>query len=146
VDPYYDTTWLHRMDVHGGEVCGAVAWGLCAPMSPEAEVDETVWHYRQGGPGVFKGDLFFYKQDGDIRDRVAEIDPAAVPLFLLTGEYDYSCRPEDTREVADALGIGMTVMPQMGHFPMSENPEGFRKHLLPVLEEILRVRGEGVAT
>ena len=23
----------------------------------------------QGGPGVFKGDLYFYKVDGDIRDE-----------------------------------------------------------------------------
>lgn len=142
VDPYYDTEWLHRADVHGGEVCGAVAWGLCAPGSPQAHVDETVWHYRQGGPGVFKGDLFFYKQDGDIRDRVAEIDPKAVPIFLLTGEYDYSCTPADTRAVAETLGIGMVEMPGLGHFPMSENPEAFREHLLPVLREAL-VRREG---
>jgi pimeloyl-ACP methyl ester carboxylesterase len=103
-------------------------------------VEETVWHYRQGGPGVFKGDLFFYKQDGDIRDRVVEIDPGAVPLYLLTGEYDYSCRPQDTQAVAEALGVAMTVMPGVGHFPMSENPEAFREHLMPVLRDILARR------
>jgi pimeloyl-ACP methyl ester carboxylesterase len=141
VDPYYDTSWLHRADVHGGEVCGAVAYGLCAPMSPAEHVDETVWHYRQGGPGVFKGDLFFYKQDGDIRDRVAEIDPAAVPIRLLTGEYDYSCRPEDTRQVAEALGLEMAEMPGLGHFPMSENPARFLEFLRPALAEIRAARG-----
>jgi hypothetical protein len=27
-------------------------------------------------------------------------------------------------------------MKELGHFPMSENPERFRSYLLPVLEEI----------
>jgi len=30
----------------------------------------------------------------------------------------------------------MRVMPRLGHFPMSENPEAFIEALLPVLEEI----------
>ena len=36
----------------------------------------------------------FYKVDGDIRSRVALIDTRRSPLFLLSGEYDYSCTPE----------------------------------------------------
>jgi hypothetical protein len=47
----------------------------------------------QGGPGVFKGDLYFYKLDGDIRGRVAQIDTRKCPLFLLSGEYDTPARP-----------------------------------------------------
>jgi hypothetical protein len=27
-------------------------------------------------------------------------------------------------------------MKEVGHFPMSENPEQFRRYILPVLEEI----------
>ena len=57
---------------------------------------ETLWHYMQSGPGVFKGDLHFYMIDGDIRGRVGEIDIKRCPLFLLTGEYDYSCTAEAT--------------------------------------------------
>ena len=34
----------------------------------------------------------------------------------------------------------MTVMKEIGHFPMSENPTQFRRYILPVLEEI-RARG-----
>ena len=48
--------------------------------APEAERWETLWHYMQSGPGVFKGDLYFYKVDGDIRDRVDEIDVKRCPL------------------------------------------------------------------
>ena len=50
-----------------------------------------------------KGDLYFYKLDGDIRDRVAQIDTSRCPLFLLSGEYDYSCTPEETLAVAKSI-------------------------------------------
>jgi pimeloyl-ACP methyl ester carboxylesterase len=55
--PWYDTTWLNRPDVHGGEVCAALVSGLIAPQSPDVARHETLWMYKQGGPGVFKGDL-----------------------------------------------------------------------------------------
>ncbi len=74
------------------------AWcrALCAPTAPDNHRWETLWHYLQSGPGVFKGDLHFYKVDGDIRDRVDQIDGRTTPLYLLTGEYDYSCTTEGT--------------------------------------------------
>jgi pimeloyl-ACP methyl ester carboxylesterase len=34
--PWYDTAWLNRPDVHGGEVCAALVAGLIAPQSPQA--------------------------------------------------------------------------------------------------------------
>jgi pimeloyl-ACP methyl ester carboxylesterase len=136
--PWYDDTgWLHRPDVHGGEVAAAMMSGLIAPQSPSETRWDTLWMYMQGGPGVFKGDLFFYRADGDFRDRVGEIDTTACPLYLLTGEYDFSCTPEDTRRTADKIkGARVSVMREIGHFPMSENPAQFRRYLLPVLEEI----------
>ncbi len=100
--PRYDTDWLHRPDVHGGEVCAALVSGLIAPGGPEAARRETLWHYMQGGPGVFKGDLYFYRVDGDLRDRVGAIDTIICPLHLLAGEYDFSCSPEDTLRTAGA--------------------------------------------
>ena len=141
VTRYYDLDWLHRGDVHGGEVAAGVVSGLIAPQSPDADRWETLWHYMQGGPGVFKGDLHFYSLDGDIRDRVGRIDASRCPLYLLTGEYDYSATPEDARAVAAAIpGAKLTIMEGLGHFPMSEDPARFRAHLLPVLDEI-RTRG-----
>ncbi|HEY6983247.1 alpha/beta hydrolase, partial [Reyranella sp.] len=59
--PWYDTSWLHRPDIHGGEVCAALVSGLIAPQSPPVHRHETLWMYMQGGPGVFKGDLHFYR-------------------------------------------------------------------------------------
>jgi pimeloyl-ACP methyl ester carboxylesterase len=137
VDPYYDLNFLHRPDVHGGEVCAAIVSGLVGPDAPDKERWETLWHYMQGGPGVFKGDLYFYKLDGDIRERVAQIDIAKCPLFLLSGEYDYSCTPEETLAVASSVkGSHVQIMQGLGHFPMSEDPEKFLGYLRPVLDKI----------
>jgi pimeloyl-ACP methyl ester carboxylesterase len=137
VDPYYDLNFLHRADVHGGETCAAIVSGLVGPDASDAHRWETLWHYMQGGPGVFKGDLYFYKLDGDIRSRVAQIDTSKCPLFLLSGEYDYSCTPEETLAVANSVkGSHVTIMKDLGHFPMSEDPDKFLKHLLPVLAKI----------
>lgn len=134
---YYDLNYLHRPDVHGGEICSAIVSGLIGPEAPDAEKWETLWHYAQGGPGVFKGDLYFYTVDGDIRDRVSEIDTGRCPLYLLSGEYDYSCTPDDTRDLEHRIaGSKVTIMDGMGHFPMSEDPERFLDYLVPVLAEI----------
>src|SRR5262245_33847020 len=48
---WYDTAWLNRPDVHGGEVCAALVSGLIAPQSPDVSRHETLWMYRQGGSG-----------------------------------------------------------------------------------------------
>lgn len=135
--PWYDTTWLNRPDIHGGEVCAALVSGLVAPQSPAEARMETLWAYKQGGPGVFKGDLYFYRVDGDLRGRTKAIDTKICPLYLLTGEYDFSCMPEDTLRTASGIASAeVTVMEELGHFPMSENPAQFRRYIAPVLEKI----------
>jgi len=136
--PWYDdTSWLHRPDIHGGEICSALMAGLIAPQGPSATRWETLWGYAQGGPGVFRGDLHFYRAEGDLRGKLGGIDTTRCPLYLLTGEYDFSCTPDDTLRTAAAIkGAKVTVMKGVGHFPMSEHPAQFRTYLLPVLEEI----------
>ena len=147
VDPYYDLEWLHRSDVHGGEVCAGIVSGLIGPSSPSVQRWETLWHYMQGGPGVFKGDLFFYTADGDIRDRVKHIDTLQCPLWLLTGEYDYSCTPQDTEFLGKNIpGAQWQIMRGMGHFPMSEDPETFLTYLKPVLLEAVAARSKTTNT
>ena len=93
--PWYDDTgWLHRPDVHGGEVAGALMSGLIAPQSPDETRWDTLWMCMQGGPGVFKGDLYFYRADGDFRDRVAAALESAILRF----------KDESAREDAAASG------------------------------------------
>jgi pimeloyl-ACP methyl ester carboxylesterase len=137
VERYYDPSWLDHAEVHGGRACGAIAYGLMSPLSPQPELWETVWHYMQGGPGVFTGDLHFYQVEGDIRGRIGAIDTSVCPLHLLTGEYDYSASPRDSEAVAARIkGAKLTIMKGLGHFPMSENPAAFLAYLRPVLQEI----------
>jgi pimeloyl-ACP methyl ester carboxylesterase len=136
-EAYYDLTWAHRGDVHGGEVAAGLVSGLIAPTAPAEARWETLWHYMQSGPGVFKGDLFFYTKDGDIRDRVGNIDTRRCPLFLLTGEYDFSCTTEATLELGRRIkGAEVEIMAGLGHFPMSEDPARFLDYLRPVLDRI----------
>lgn len=142
VRPYYEREYLHRPDVNAGELCAALMSGLIGPRASETDRAETLWHYAQSGPGVFKGDLHFYKDEGDLDSDLAQIDSARCPLYLLTGEYDYSCMPEDTLYVAKAVpGAKVVIMPGLGHFPMSEDHEGFYQYLSPVLSEISAAHG-----
>jgi len=137
VQHYFDITWLHRPNIHGGEMSAAYCYGLVGPEAPKQHRWETLWHYMQSGPGVFKGDLHFYSIDGDISETLAEIDTSKCPVFMLTGEYDYSCTPDSSRRTADIIeGAQLTVMEGLGHFPMSEDPDTFRAHLMPVLRQI----------
>lgn len=137
LEAYYDTEWLHRPDVHGGEVAAGFVSGQVAPQSPDEYRWETLWTYMQGGPGIFKGDLYFYWVDGHFDDRSSQIDTSKCPVYLLSGEYDSSCTPERTEATAARIkGSKATVMPGIGHFPMSENPDLFREFILPVLDEI----------
>jgi pimeloyl-ACP methyl ester carboxylesterase len=53
----------------------------------------------------------------------------------MTGEYDFSCTPEDTIATAERIpGAEVIIMKEVGHFAMSENPPQFRRYILPVLE------------
>jgi pimeloyl-ACP methyl ester carboxylesterase len=129
---------IFRPDVNGGEFSAAAVAGIMARNSDPIEKWETLWYYMQGGPGVFMGDLYYYFQDGDLRNRIAGgIDTQQCPLYLLTGEYDLSATRELTAELAQEVGAThFEIMPGLGHFPMSENYQLFRDYLLPVLNKI----------
>lgn len=129
---------INRPDVHGGEACAAFVSCLIAPTSPPAERHETLWHYSQGGPGVFLGDLVYYMTDGDMRNLdLAPLASQRCPLYLLTGEYDISATPALTADLAKKVNAThFAVMPGLGHFPMSEAPARFLEHLRPVLARI----------
>ena len=126
--------FLHHPAIHGGELGATYTYALCAPQSPELSTRENWWLYSQAGPGVYAGDVHFYSVDWDGRQAITRIDTRVCKVSLLTGEYDYSCTPEMTRQVAAAIpGSRLVIMPGMGHFPMNENYPGFRPYLLPEL-------------
>ena len=131
--------YLHHPAVHGGELVASYTYGLCAPNSPEPSTRENWWYYSQSGPGVYAGDVHYYSNDWDGREALKRIDTRTCKVSLLTGEYDYSCTPEMTRAVANAIpGSRLVIMEGMGHFPMIENYPAFREFLLPELEFMAR--------
>lgn len=137
VQRYFDISWLHRPTIHGGEMSAAYCYGLVGPAAPPQHRWETLWHYMQGGPGVFMGDLHFYSIDGDVSESLTEIDTTRCPVYMLTGEYDYSCTPEASEATAAKIdGANLTIMKGLGHFPMSEDPDAFTAYLYPVLDDI----------
>ena len=132
-----DNDFLHHPAVHGGELAATWTYGLNAPSSPEAGRRENWWYYSQSGPGVYKGDVYFYCEDWDGREDVRRIDTGRCRVSLLTGEYDYSATPDMTRAVAEAIpGARFTVMAGIGHFPMVENYARFRPYLMAELDRM----------
>ena len=115
----------------------SLMYGLMAPTSPEALRHETRWVYSQGAPAVFKGDLYYYSIDHDLREDAARIDTNQCSVDILNGEYDWSGTPELGAELAAMIpGARYRTMKGLGHFPMSENPEAFLREIKPVLGRI----------
>ncbi|MBY6089314.1 alpha/beta fold hydrolase [Maritimibacter alkaliphilus] len=134
---WYDIDWFHRPDAHGGEMGAALVSANIAPQGPEAERWNTQWMFMQSGPGVFRGDLSFYTQDDSLVGKLGGIDTSSRPVHIMVGEYDMTCTPEDAKRTADAIpGATLAVMPGIGHFPMSENPEGFRPYFVEALAKM----------
>lgn len=128
---WYDIDWFHRPDAHGGEMGAALVSTNISPHAPEAERWNTLWMFMQSGPGVFRGDLSFYTQDDSLVGQLHRIDTAMTPVHFIVGAYDFTCTPEDAQRTADQIaGATCSVMEEVGHFPMSEHPEGFRPHFV----------------
>jgi pimeloyl-ACP methyl ester carboxylesterase len=135
--PWYDTEWLQRPDLDCGEVCAGIVSGLMAPQSPEVRRWETLWPYMQSGPGVFKGDIYFYREANNLASEIKRINTDTTPLYLMSGGYDFSCTPDDMKRTADAIaGAKLVSMPSLGHFPMTENPELFLGYLHNILDDL----------
>jgi pimeloyl-ACP methyl ester carboxylesterase len=72
---------------------------------------------------------------------VGRIDTSRCPLFMLTGEYDYSCTVELSEATAAKIpGVAFREMKGIGHFPFAENPRLFAEYLLPVLQALKRLK------
>ncbi len=138
---WYDIDWFHRPDAHGGEMGAALVSANISPHAPDAERWNTLWMFMSSGPGVFRGDLSFYTTDDSLIDRLSAIDTARAPVHILVGAYDLTCTPEDARRTAAAIkGATLTVMDELGHFPMSEHPNAFRPYFIDALNRMACAR------
>ncbi len=139
--PGFYTKWWAHPAVDGRELVASVADGLIAPHTSEADRRLTMWYYAQGGPGVVKGDLYFYSIEhdmrGDSKKPCAAIDTSKTPLYMLTGRYDYLTSPEASKATAGEIkGVHFQPLEKLGHFPMSENHELLMETLGPILDAI----------
>ncbi len=134
---WYDIDWFHRPDAHDGEMGAALVSANISPFAPKAERWNTLWMFMQSGPGVFRGDLSFYTKDDSLVARLPTIDTAKTPVHMIVGAYDLTCTPEDAARTAKAIsGATLAVMDDLGHFPMSEHPEGFRPFFVEALNKM----------
>lgn len=121
------------------EYKGRLMNGLMSPTSPEAYRKETSQVYASGWPPAFLGDLHYYVADYDLREEASKIDTNRVAVHILSGEYDASGTMERGQAAQAAIaGSTWAGMTDVGHFPMSENPEAFFAYLLPILEQVRR--------
>jgi pimeloyl-ACP methyl ester carboxylesterase len=131
------TPWADHPQVNQAIFVPEWIEGLMAPQSPAPCATDVWWHYSQGGHATFARDIEFYSGEWDARDRIHRIDTARCPLWMLTGEYDYSCTAEHSAATAARIpGARFAMMPGIGHFPFAENPPLFAEHLLPVLDAL----------
>ena len=134
--PGFYLDWWQHPHANAAQVCASGVWDLMAPQSPEADRWKTWFYYTQGSES-FKGDLYFYSVDHDLRDKLDQIDGERCPVVMLTGTYDYLTTPDDGRRTAEHIKNAHFIeMEDIGHFPMSENHEVFRRYLLQALERI----------
>jgi pimeloyl-ACP methyl ester carboxylesterase len=134
--PGFYLDWWHHPHANAAQVCASGVWDLMAPQSPDADRWATWFYYSQGSE-AFKGDLYFYSVDHDLRGKLHEIDGERCPVIMLTGEYDYLTTPEDGQRTASQIrGAEFIEMKGIGHFPMSENYPVFKTYLQQALQRI----------
>lgn len=129
--------FLDHPAVHGGRFGAAWVQALLSPHSPAAHRRRATWIYAQSAPGVYEGDLAFYSDEFDAAHYTGDIDTRRTPLWLMTGDYDYSATPADTRKVAAAVpGAQFMQLDGFGHFPMTEDPQRLLAHFRPAADAL----------
>jgi pimeloyl-ACP methyl ester carboxylesterase len=140
--PYHSpgrrSPFLDHPRVHGGRLAATWVASLLSPLSPLWRRNQARWIYSQGAPSVYDGDLAFYSDEFKAFNHTAQIDTRKTPLWLLTGDYDYSASPSETLRVANEIpGSIFQAMPGFGHFPMTEDPHRLvQTHLGPILSQL----------
>ena len=112
---------------------------MLGPNCPQRQRDEACAIYAQARPGCYMGDLAYYSNEYDGARIAAPLAGSGRPVVLLTGSYDYSASPANTRQLHDAVNsdnVTFNEMPELGHFPMIEDPTRFRPHLLTALKRL----------
>ena len=94
------TAMLCHPEVNQASHNPAYVRGLMGPTAALSARREAAWIYSQAGFNVYANDLRFYSEDFDAEQHLEGLDARTFGISLLTGAYDYSASPDDTRRVA----------------------------------------------
>ena len=92
--PWYDTAWLNRPDVHGGEVCAALVSGLIAPQSPDVVAARDAVDVQAGRARRVQGrPLFLSRRRRPARRRSAPSIPRCARCICSPASTTSPARP-----------------------------------------------------
>jgi pimeloyl-ACP methyl ester carboxylesterase len=115
-------------------------FGATAPNAPEPTSHETYWVYRTGFPGIYAGDNDYFAYEHDLAVNGHKIDAHAKPVYVVTGEFDPASQddvvggPAVEKNVPGARAI---TLPDLGHFAPCDDPIGFSRAIVPVLDDVI---------
>ena len=116
---------------------------LCSPQTDEGRKKLIAAETKRVPAEVILGDLQAYTSF-DISEKVGKI---TVPVALITGEEDWSCKAENVRTTEKMLTCPkvLAVLSGVGHFPHMEAPEMFSGTVFRLLTA-LREKRQGAKT
>jgi pimeloyl-ACP methyl ester carboxylesterase len=118
----------------------ALNFGATSPISPEAHAHEVHWIYRSSFPGIYAGDNDYFAYGHDLKENGHKIDAHSKPVYLVAGEYDVTTLDHVHGGPAAAEnipGLVYIVAPGLSHFTMSDDPDGFRDAIVPILDRVI---------
>ena len=129
--------FLTHAKVNGGWHSAAYVRGLMSPSSPAEDRRRAAHIYAQGASGIYDGDLVFYSDEFDGEVIAKRIDGDKIPVALLIGHYDFSATVADAHALRGWIkGATVIEMPELGHFPMTENPNILLNYLRSVMANL----------
>lgn len=122
------------------ELYGTTSLNATSPISPEPYRRELYWLYRSNFPGVYAGDNDYFLHGHNMLQNERSLDPDAVLLYALAGEFDVLAVDPEYGSPALAKhfpGVEYRELPGLGHFAPVDDPLRLRAALLPIFDQIL---------
>ena len=111
-------------------------------MSPDiSRWDRQINRMLQSAhPRSLRNDLHLWGIENADESRITKIDGSKIPIYMYSGEFDFTCPPDHVEKSARAIrNVNYEMLEGLGHFPMSENYERFRPTLVRTLDDIVRI-------
>ena len=109
-------------------------------VAPLDRRHETAFIYASNAHGMYAGDNDHFVNAHDLTKDGWRIDTSVTPLFAVAGEDDVSTLDPEHGSAAiptHVAGAQYRLLPGLGHFAPSEDPERFCELITPVLDEVL---------